>query len=137
VTSVRTAQSRIEPARPGPASRQGPGHRRRKHSENLPGYAFLSPWLVGLLAITAIPMLLSLYLSFTDYDVLTPLSEANWVGWANYERMFTADPSYWHAVQVTLTFALVAVPLKLAAALGVALLLNRAMRGIGLFRGLF
>ena len=51
--------------------------------------------------------------------------------------MFTADPSYWHAVRVTLTFALVAVPLKLAAALGVALLLNRAWRGVGLFRGLF
>nr|WP_238547385.1 sugar ABC transporter permease [Actinoplanes friuliensis] len=101
------------------------------------GYAFLSPWLLGLFAITAIPMLLSLYLSFTDYDVLTPLSEASWVGWANYERMFTGDPSYWHAVRVTLTFALVAVPLKLAAALGVALLLNRAIRGIGLFRGLF
>jgi multiple sugar transport system permease protein len=98
---------------------------------------FLSPWLLGLFAITAIPMLLSLYLSFTDYDVLTPLSEANWVGWANYERMFTGDQSYWHAVTVTLTFALVAVPLKLAAALGVALLLNRAIRGIGLFRGLF
>ena len=137
MTSVRTADSRIEPARPGPAKRQGPGHRRRKHSENLPGYAFLSPWLVGLLAITAIPMLLSLYLSFTDYDVLTPLSEANWVGLDNYRQMFTSDPTYWHAVQVTLTFALVAVPLKLAAALAVALLLNRAMRGIGVFRGLF
>jgi len=98
---------------------------------------FLSPWLLGLMAITAIPMLLSLYLSFTDYDVLTPLSEINWVGWANYERMFTTDPSYWHAVTVTLTFALIAVPLKLAAALGVALLLSRAIRGIGLFRGLF
>jgi multiple sugar transport system permease protein len=98
---------------------------------------FLSPWLLGLFAITAIPMLLSLYLSFTDYDVLTPLSEASWVGWANYERMFTADPSYWHAVVVTCTFAFVAVPLKLAAALGVAMLLNRAIRGIGVFRGLF
>jgi multiple sugar transport system permease protein len=98
---------------------------------------FLSPWLLGLLAITAIPMLLSLYLSFTDYDVLTPLSEANWVGLDNYRQMFTSDPTYWHAVQVTLTFALVAVPLKLAAALGVALLLNKAMRGIGVFRGLF
>nr|WP_246595229.1 sugar ABC transporter permease [Actinoplanes auranticolor] len=103
----------------------------------MPGYLFLSPWLIGLLAITAVPMLLSLYLSFTDYDVLTPLSEANWVGWDNYRQMFTEDPTYWHAVQVTLTFALVAVPLKLAAALGVALLLNRAMRGIGVFRGLF
>ena len=137
MTTVRTAQSRLEPAGPGPADQQGPGHRRRKHTENLPGYVFLSPWLLGLLAITAVPMLLSLYLSFTDYDVLTPLGEANWVGWDNYRQMFTADPTYWHAVQVTLTFALVAVPLKLAAALGVALLLNRAMRGIGAFRGLF
>ena len=136
MTTVRTAWSRIEAAEPGPAERQGP-RRRRRHSENLPGYVFLAPWLLGLVAITAIPMLLSLYLSFTDYDVLTPLSEINWVGWANYQRMFTTDPSYWHSVTVTLTFALIAVPLKLAAALGVALLLSRAIRGIGLFRGLF
>jgi multiple sugar transport system permease protein len=135
VTTLRPAASRIEPALAGPATRQGP--RRRRHSENLPGYVFLAPWLVGLMAVTAVPMLLSLYLSFTDYDVLTPLSEVNWVGWANYERMFTADQSYWHSVTVTVTFALIAVPLKLAAALGVALLLNRAVRGIGLFRGLF
>ncbi|MEV4702957.1 sugar ABC transporter permease [Actinoplanes sp. NPDC049316] len=129
--------ARTEPPAPrGPAAtRRGPGRVRRR--ENLPGYLFLSPWLLGLTAITAVPMLLSLYLSFTDYDVLTPLSEARWVGWANYERMFTSDPSYWHAVRVTVTFALIAVPLKLAAALGVALLLNRAFRGVGLFRGLF
>jgi multiple sugar transport system permease protein len=105
--------------------------------EGLAGYVFLSPWLIGLMAITAIPMLLSLYLSFTNYDVLTPWSEVEWVGLANYQRMFTSDPSYWHAVQVTCSFALIAVPLKLAAALGVALLLNRAWRGVGLFRGLF
>ncbi|WP_433533750.1 carbohydrate ABC transporter permease [Micromonospora sp. CA-249363] len=117
------------------AARRGPGTARR--SEGLAGYVFLSPWLIGLMGVTAVPMLLSLYLSFTDYDILTPFSEVRWVGLANYERMFTADPSYWHAVRVTLTFALVAVPLKLAAALGVALLLNRAWRGVGLFRGLF
>jgi multiple sugar transport system permease protein len=89
------------------------------------------------MGITAIPLLLSLYLSFTDYDILTPIEEVNWVGLANYRRMFTTDPSYWHAVQVTLTYALIATPLKLAAALGVALLLNRERRGVGLFRGLF
>ncbi|MEU7841002.1 sugar ABC transporter permease [Micromonospora sp. NPDC049114] len=130
-----------DPTRRGPgsdrahASRRGPGSIR--HSEGLAGYVFLSPWLIGLMGVTAVPMLLSLYLSFTNYDILTPFSEVEWVGFANYERMFTADPSYWHAVRVTLTFALVAVPLKLAAALGVALLLNRAWRGVGLFRGLF
>ncbi|MET8255852.1 sugar ABC transporter permease [Micromonospora sp. NPDC005197] len=130
-----------DPPRRGPVSggphaeRRGPGSIR--HSEGLAGYVFLSPWLIGLMGVTAVPMLLSLYLSFTNYDILTPFSEVRWVGLANYERMFTADPSYWHAVRVTLTFALVAVPLKLAAALGVALLLNRAWRGVGLFRGLF
>jgi multiple sugar transport system permease protein len=60
-----------------------------------------------------------------------------WVGWDNYREMFTTDPSYWHAVTVTVSFALIAVPLKLAAALGVALLLNRSFRSVGLFRGLF
>lgn len=130
-----------DPTRPDPGSvrvhaeRRGPG--RLRHSEGLAGYVFLSPWLIGLMGVTAVPMLLSLYLSFTNYDILTPFSEVEWVGLANYERMFTADPSYWHAVRVTLTFALIAVPLKLAAALGVALLLNRAWRGVGLFRGLF
>ncbi|MGC5308031.1 carbohydrate ABC transporter permease [Micromonospora zamorensis] len=130
-----------DPTRRGPGSvrahteRRGPG--RIRHSEGLAGYVFLSPWLIGLMGVTAVPMLLSLYLSFTNYDILTPFSEVQWVGLANYERMFTADPSYWHAVRVTLTFALIAVPLKLAAALGVALLLNRAWRGVGLFRGLF
>ncbi|MEV4822005.1 sugar ABC transporter permease [Micromonospora sp. NPDC049274] len=130
-----------DPTRRGPGSgrahpaRRGPGTIR--HREGLAGYVFLSPWLIGLMGVTAVPMLLSLYLSFTNYDILTPFSEVEWVGLANYERMFTADPSYWHAVRVTLTFALIAVPLKLAAALGVALLLNRAWRGVGLFRGLF
>ncbi|MGA5298329.1 carbohydrate ABC transporter permease [Nucisporomicrobium flavum] len=130
------------PARTEPPAPRGPAAGRRgsvraRRRENLPGYLFLGPWLLGLMAITAIPMLLSLYLSFTDYDVLTPLSDAQWVGWDNYERMFTSDPAYWHAVRVTVTFALIAVPVKLAAALGVALLLNRAFRGVGLFRGLF
>ncbi|MEV6488730.1 sugar ABC transporter permease [Actinoplanes sp. NPDC051633] len=118
-----------------PRGRRGPARGRSR--QNLAGYVFLSPWLIGLLLITAAPMVLSLYLSFTNYDVLSPLSEVQWVGLDNYRRIFTDDPSYWHAVRVTVTFALIAVPLKLAVALGVALLLNRAFRGVGLFRGLF
>jgi multiple sugar transport system permease protein len=121
---------------PAPAAqRRGPGRRRRR--EDLAGYLFLSPWLLGLLAITAIPMAISLYLSFTDYSPLGSLTDANWIGLENYRRMFTTDPSFWHAVRVTAMFALIAVPLKLAAALGVALLLNRGFRGVGWFRGLF
>jgi multiple sugar transport system permease protein len=111
--------------------------RRIRRREEVAGYVFLSPWLLGLMAITAFPMLFSLYLSFTNYDVLSTWSALEWVGLDNYRRMFTADPAYWHAVRVTLTYALIAVPLKLAAALGVALLLNRERRGVGLFRSLF
>ncbi|MEV6519688.1 sugar ABC transporter permease [Micromonospora chalcea] len=134
LTTAPGRTPRTGPAGPRPTRRRAG---RARLGEGLAGYVFLSPWLIGLMGVTAIPMLLSLWLSFTDYDILTPLSEVQWVGLANYERMFTADPSYWHAVRVTLTFALIAVPLKLAAALGVALLLNRAWRGVGLFRSLF
>ncbi|WP_239163257.1 carbohydrate ABC transporter permease [Paractinoplanes rishiriensis] len=126
-----------EPAPPGPAAHRRGREVRRRRREDLAGYIFLSPWLLGLMGVTAIPMLISLYLSFTDYSPLIDVMDSQWVGLDNYERMFTADPSYWHAVRVTATFALVAVPLKLAAALGVALLLNKALRGISLFRGLF
>jgi multiple sugar transport system permease protein len=133
------AQMPVRPAEPLPPPPAAPrrGGRGRRRGEDLAGYVFLSPWLLGLLGITAIPMLLSLYLSFTDYSPLIDVGDAEWIGLDNYRTMFTADPSYWHAVRVTVTFALVAVPLKLAAALGVALLLNRAFKGIAMFRGLF
>jgi multiple sugar transport system permease protein len=90
--------------------------------------------MLGLLGITAIPMLYSLYLSFTDYDLFTA---PHWIGLANYRRMFTADPRYWHSVKVTVEYAVAIVPLKLAAALGVALLLVRTRRGVSWLRALF
>jgi multiple sugar transport system permease protein len=123
--------------RAGKRAGQSRAKQRLRRQEGLAGYVFLSPWLLGLMAITAFPMLFSLYLSFTNYDILSTWDQVEWVGLDNYRRMFTRDPSYWHAVQVTLTYALIAVPLKLAAALGVALLLNRERRGVGLFRSLF
>ena len=117
LTTAPPTVTPVGPDSPGPVPSRDRGARGRR--DTVAGYVFLTPWLVGLMGVTALPMLLSLYLSFTDYDVLTPLSEVRWVGLDNYRRMFTADPSYWHAVRVTVTFALVAVPLKLAAALGV------------------
>jgi multiple sugar transport system permease protein len=135
MTATSTATVRGEQVRV-PATRRGPG-RRGPRREGVAGYVFLSPWLLGLMGVTAVPMLLSLYLSFTNYDTLSSFSDVRWIGLDNYQRMFTADPHYLHAVRVTVLFALITVPLKLAAALGVALLLNRAWRGVGLFRGLF
>jgi multiple sugar transport system permease protein len=123
-----------------PAPRHNPRqatNRRRRHGEGLAGYVFLSPWLIGLMAITAFPMLFSLYLSFTNYDILSSWDLVEWVGFDNYRALFTDDQVFLHSVEVTLLFALIAIPLKLAAALGVALLLNRERRGVGLFRSLF
>jgi multiple sugar transport system permease protein len=118
---------------PRPADKPTP--RPPKWREGLAGYIFLSPFLLGFMGITAIPMLYSLYLSFTNYELLSQTSD--WIGFDNYKELFTNDQQFWHAVRVTVVFAVVAVPLKLAAALGVAMLLNRERRGTGVFRGLF
>jgi pectin-derived oligosaccharide transport system permease protein len=103
-------------------------------SRNAPGYLFLLPWFLGFFGLTLGPMVSSLYLSFTNFDLLTA---PDWVGPANYVRIFTADPKFSTAMWVTLFFVLFSVPLKLAFALGVALLLNRGMKGLPLYRAVF
>ncbi|WP_423067025.1 carbohydrate ABC transporter permease [Devosia sp. CN2-171] len=103
-------------------------------SQNAPGYLFLLPWFIGFFGLTLGPMVSSLYLSFTDFDLLT---SPEWVGAANYVRIFTADPKFAKSMQVTFFFVIFSVPLKLAFALGVALLLNRGMRGLPLYRAVF
>jgi multiple sugar transport system permease protein len=80
-------------------------------------------------------MIYSLYLSFTNWDLIS--NAGQYVGFRNYVRMFTIDPAFWRSVKVTMLYAVVATPLKLAAALGVALLLVRQRRGTGVARSLF
>ncbi|MCL6457288.1 MAG: sugar ABC transporter permease [Gorillibacterium sp.] len=95
------------------------------------GYLFISPWLLGFIGLTAYPMLLSLYYSFTNYTLMEPIS---WIGMRNYERIFTTDPKFIQSVKVTFLYVLASVPLKLIAALLVALVLNKAMKGISFYR---
>jgi multiple sugar transport system permease protein len=109
------------------------GNRKRKKGQGI-AYLFLSPWVLGALLLTIGPMLASLYLSFTDYDLFT---SPRWIGPANYRRLFTDDPRFLSACWVTLKYVLVSTPLKLAAALAVALLLNRDSRLKGLYRSAF
>lgn len=97
-------------------------------------YVFLTPWMLGLVFITLGPLLASLYLSFTDYDLL---SSPNWIGFENYRRMFTEDPRFLKSLAVTFTYVLVSVPLQLALALGLALVLNKGVRGLALYRSAF
>lgn len=106
----------------------------RAWQNHAPGYLFLLPWLIGFIGLTVGPMITSLYLSFTDFDLLTP---AEWIGTANYERMFTNDRNFAAAMRVTFVFVAFSVPLKLAFALAIAMLLNRGMKGLPLYRALF
>jgi multiple sugar transport system permease protein len=108
--------------------------RSRIIKENLTGYAFISPFIIGFLAFTFIPILASLYLSFTNYNLF---ASPTWIGLDNYIQMFTADPRYWKSLKVTLIYVLGGVPLRLAFALLIALMLNTASRAVGLYRSLF
>src|SRR5918912_987242 len=109
--------------------------RRRAWRRNLIGYLFIAPWLFGFLAFTAIPMLGSAVLAFTDYNVLS--QNIRWVGLDNFQRMLFNDPRYWRAVQATFSFAVVAVPLKLCFALALAMLFNSSRRFVYGYRAAY
>jgi multiple sugar transport system permease protein len=111
-----------------------PGLWKRLWRDHSAGYLFLLPWFIGFFGLTIGPIVSSLYLSFTDFDLLTTPA---WVGMDNYIRIFTADPKFIASMRVTIFFVIFSVPLKLAFALGVALLLNRGMRGLPVYRALF
>ncbi|MEQ1615457.1 MAG: sugar ABC transporter permease [Hyphomicrobiaceae bacterium] len=95
---------------------------------------FLAPWLIGFVVFTLGPVLASLYLSFTKFDLLTP---PVWIGADNYVRMFSGDYRFYQALKVTFTYLMFEVPLKLAFALLIATLLDKAVRGGGVYRALF
>jgi multiple sugar transport system permease protein len=110
------------------------GGRSAAWRRDLIGYAFLAPWLIGFLCFSLGPVLASLYLSFTKFDLLRP---AQWIGGENYVRMFSADPRFWQALKVTFSYMAMEVPLKLAFALAVAVALDKAVRAGSLYRALF
>ncbi len=94
----------------------------------------VTPWILGFLAFTLIPMASSIYLSMTTYDVLTP---PRWVGLANFQRMISDDPRYWVSLGNTVYYSLFAVPLSMVLALSIALLLNQGLPGQNVFRTIF
>jgi multiple sugar transport system permease protein len=99
--------------------------------KNLVGYLFISPWLIGFVLFTLFPFVASIYLSFTQYDIISP---PKWVGFANYVEIATTDDRFWTSVGNTLFYALISVPLGLIAAFVLALLLAVEFRGIRIFR---
>jgi len=108
--------------------------RAMKKSEARMGFLFIAPWLFGILFFGAFPFLASLYLSFTNYNMLaTP----NWVGLTNYEILFVNDSIFWMSLGNTLYHVLIAVPAGLVIGIIIALLLNNKIRGISVYRTFF
>jgi multiple sugar transport system permease protein len=103
------------------------------YPDNRVALLFLAPFILGAVVLTLGPIIGSLYLSFTDYNLL---QNPNWIGLANYERML-ADARLHQSLVVTFTYVFVGVPLQLGVALGLAILLDKGMRGLPFYRSAF
>lgn len=101
--------------------------------ENVAGYSFISPWLIGFFAFSIIPIIASIYYSFTDYDIL---AKPVYNGIANFKDMFK-DDLFWKSLQVTFKYAFLSVPLRLVFAFAVAMLFNRSARGIRIYQMIY
>ena len=101
--------------------------------DNTVGYIFASPFIIGFLGFTIIPMIVSFYYSFTDYNMI---SEATWTGLKNYIRLFN-DERFMNSVKVTLIYVFTSVPVKLIFALFIATLLTKRIRAVNFYRALF
>lgn len=122
--AIPLAEPRVMPR----VARRSPWSRR-----NLAYFVFLSPWLIGFVLWTGGPLLASLYLSFTQYDILTP---PRWIGLQNYTGLF-ADDLFWQALKVTSIYTFVGVPLMMITSLALAVLLNQKVPGLSFFRTVF
>src|SRR5688572_30730813 len=98
------------------------------------GWLFILPAVIGLLAFQLGPVLASLYLSFTNYDIV---SAPKWIGLANYERLISTDRLYQKSLGVTAYYSALSIPLSLLVAYVVALLMNQKVRGISVYRTLW
>ena len=110
-----------------------PRKSRQRGVDSRAGYTFLLPWLLGFIVLTVGPMISSLYLSFTNYNLF---EAPKWIGLDNYTTMFQ-DERFLQSVGVTVSYVVFGTPLKLAAALAVAMLLNSARKGQGFYRSAF
>ncbi|KDN79023.1 carbohydrate ABC transporter permease [Streptomyces olindensis] len=125
--------------RTGPAASSGRATPDRRLRISMTGrrhrafYLFTSPWIIGFLLLTVVPMAYALWLSFTTYDGISP--HWRYVGLGNYTELF-ADPQTWNSLGRTGLFALTSVPLSIVAGLALAVLVNRPVKARGLFRTL-
>lgn len=98
------------------------------------GLLYIAPWLIGFLFLQLYPFICSLYYSFTDLNLFRA---ARWIGFENFIYMFTRDPNFLQSLKVTFIYVLYAVPAKIGISLAIALILNRSIRGVNLYRTVY
>ena len=106
-------------------------NRVKRAKNNRVGYLLLAPWLFGFIFMYLLPMIISVFYSFTDFNLL---NIPKFIGIDNYKRIFTQDDTFWKAIKVTFSYVLILVPLRLAFALFIAMLLNKKHKGLGFYR---
>lgn len=104
-----------------------------KHRQAM-GFSLISPWVIGFLVFTAFPLVYSLFLSFTDYNLF---NKPKWVGISNYKWLFKKDIEFWPSVKLTLSYAAITLPIGVIGSLLVAMLLNKKIKGVGFFRTIY
>ena len=133
-TSAAVATAPLAQAATSRTRPRGSRRSAKRRRDTLLGYLFISPAIIGLFLFVGYPMVTSLYHSFTDWNGLTP---ATWVGFDNYVEMFTQDPTFWPSIAVTFLWVVVSVPVTIVAGLALAVLVNRGLRGVKIFRTIF
>lgn len=109
------------------------GFSRQAVLDNLQGWAFAAPWIIGFLIFTLYPICMSVYYSLTDYDVLRP---PYYIGNLNYLDLLE-DELFWRSLGNTFYYVVLSVPLGLIVGLAIAMLLNNEIKGIAVYRTLF
>jgi multiple sugar transport system permease protein len=104
---------------------------RMARQEERAAYLFLLPWLIGMVVFLIGPIIVSILISLTNWNII---SEAEWVGLANYHEMLFDDRNFWQSIRVTLYYMVLSVPLYLVAGLALSLLLNMRLKGMYAFR---
>jgi len=101
--------------------------------EERAAYLFMLPWLTGLVVFLIGPIIASVIISMTDWNLV---SSPQWVGLANYQEMLFDDRNFWQSIRVTLYYTVLSVPLFMVSGLGLSLLLNMRLKGMNWFRTL-
>ncbi len=114
-------------------SRQERVRSRLRRYDNIMGPVFISPWLIGFTVLTLGPIIVSIVMSFCDYDVIHP---ARFVGLSNYRSLLVNDPLFWKSLWNT-TFMVLSLPLGMCISLSIALLLNTKVRGMSFYRAVY